>query len=278
MRFVSKSILAFALAALAAAAWAVTLLKPYTPGSDVGYGLGLAGGLMMLALLTYPLRKHVKGLRRVGTMKPWFQAHMVLGILGPVLVVFHTAFTVSSFNALVALLCMVIVASSGLVGRYAYRQIHHGLYGSKASVAEFEEHMRSSERGLASLVRAMPDAEAALTGFREEAFSRGGGMAVRTWRFLTLRVRARRVAASLDRDIAQLIRREGPSRGWDEETQARRIRRGGALVRSYLRAVNAAAQFGAFERIFSLWHVMHIPLVYLLVLSAAYHVLAVHMY
>ena len=38
------------------------------------------------------------------------------------------------------------------------------------------------------------------------------------------------------------------------------------------------AQFGAFERIFSLWHVMHIPLVYLLVLSAAYHVLAVHMY
>ncbi len=278
MHFVSKTVLLFALAGIAAAAWVVAILKPYTPGSDLGYGLGLAGGLMMLALLTYPLRKHVKWLRGLGTMKPWFQAHMVLGVMGPVLVVFHTTFTVSSFNALVASLCMVIVASSGFIGRYAYRQIHHGLYGRKASVDEFEEHMRSSERGLASLVRAMPAAAAALTQFREEAFSRGGGTLERGWRFLTLRTRARRVAAKLDGEIAHLIGREGPSRGWDEATQARRIRRGGALIRSYLRAVNAAAQFGVFERIFSLWHVMHIPLVYLLVLSAAYHVLAVHMY
>ncbi|HQZ45060.1 MAG TPA: hypothetical protein PK042_03045 [Usitatibacteraceae bacterium] len=278
MRFVSKAVLLFALAGIAAAAWVVAILKPYTPGSDFGYGLGLAGGLMMLMLLSYPLRKHVKVLRRLGTMKPWFQAHMVLGALGPVLVIFHTTFTVNSFNALVALLCMVIVASSGFIGRYAYRQIHHGLYGRKASVDEFEEHMRTSERGLASLVRAMPEAAAALARFREEAFSRGGGALERSWRFLMLRLRARGVAASLDREIAQLIRREGPARGWDGAAQAKRIRRGGALVRSYLRAVNAAAQFGVFERIFSLWHVMHIPLVYLLVLSAAYHVLAVHMY
>lgn len=42
--------------------------------------------------------------------------------------------------------------------------------------------------------------------------------------------------------------------------------------------MRAAASFSAYERIFSLWHVMHIPLVYLMVLSAAWHVLAVHMY
>jgi len=267
-----------ALAVLAGAAWMVLRLRPFEPGSAVGYNLGLAGGLMMLALLGYPVRKRVPVLRRLGSMKPWFQAHMVLGILGPVLVVFHTTFTVASVNAMVALACMVVVSSSGLIGRYAYRQIHHGLYGRKATVDEFEAHMRSSERGLAALVKSMPEAGAALAAFREEAYSREGGFAARGWRFLALPWRARRVARSLDRSIAELIAREGPSRGWDAATRRRRARRGGALVRAYLRAVRSAASFGVFERIFSLWHVMHIPLVWLMVLSASWHVLAVHMY
>ncbi|MBK6981907.1 MAG: hypothetical protein IPH30_10695 [Betaproteobacteria bacterium] len=278
MRFVSKSILAFALAALAAAAWAVTLLKPYTPGSDVGYGLGLAGGLMMLALLTYPLRKHVKGLRRMGTMKPWFQAHMVLGILGPVLVVFHTAFTVSSFNALVALLCMVIVALER--ARRALR-----LPADPPRALRQQGKCRGVRGAHAQL-----GARARLARARD---SRGRGCAhgVSRGGVLARRRHGRAHVAIPDAATSRAARgrfpgprhravdpARGPVAGWDAPTQARRIRRGGALVRSYLRAVNAAAQFGAFERIFSLWHVMHIPLVYLLVLSAAYHVLAVHMY
>lgn len=50
---------------LAAAACAVTLAvlaasgEYYTPASDIGYYMGLAGGLMMLALLLYPLRKRM---------------------------------------------------------------------------------------------------------------------------------------------------------------------------------------------------------------------------
>ena len=38
------------------------------------------------------------------------------------------------------------------------------------------------------------------------------------------------------------------------------------------------ARFGAVERLFSLWHVAHLPLVVILVLTALFHVLAVHMY
>ena len=93
-----------------------------------------------------------------------------------------------------------------------------------------------------------------------------------------MRLRAERLARTLDGDIANFIYKIGPGQGWDAATQEKRIRRGGGLVRSYLRAVNSAAQFTTFERIFSLWHVMHIPLIYMLILSACYHVLAVHMY
>ncbi len=43
-------------------------------------------------------------------------------------------------------------------------------------------------------------------------------------------------------------------------------------------AVQRVAQFGVFERLFSCWHVLHVPLVYMMVLSAIAHVVAVHMY
>jgi len=38
------------------------------------------------------------------------------------------------------------------------------------------------------------------------------------------------------------------------------------------------AQFEAYDRLFSLWHVLHIPFVYVLVVSAIAHVIAVHVY
>lgn len=277
-RLLSRAVVAFAVGTTLAAAALVAWLRPYTPGSDLGYALGLAGGLMMLLLLGYPLRKHLRFLARLGPMKPWFQVHMALGILGPLLVVFHTGFTAGSANASIALACMLVVSASGVIGRYAYRRIHHGLYGRRASLDDMERQMQDSERGLASLVRASPRAQEALARFRAEAFDRSGNVAVRAWRFLTLGRRARRVADELDHEIVAVMRAQAPRLGWNGMEQTRRSRRGFALVRGYLDAIQSGAQFSAFERIFSLWHVLHIPLVYLLVASACYHVLAVHMY
>jgi hypothetical protein len=278
-RLVSQYTVLFGVTAVLAGTWIVALLKPYTPGSDLGYNLGLVGGLLMLAtVLAYPMRKYVKALRRLGSMRPWFQVHMVMGVLGPVFILFHTTFVISSVNAFVAFASMMIVMLSGFVGRFAYRRIHNSLDGRKKTLEEFEAHMETSERGLASLVRALPEARLAIDAHRELALTRSGSWLARAWRFLTLDVNARRVANSLEGDIARLIREVGPAQGWDEATQAKRVRRGVDLVRGYLRAVNATAQFGAFERIFSLWHVMHVPLIYLLLLSAVYHVVAVHMY
>jgi hypothetical protein len=38
------------------------------------------------------------------------------------------------------------------------------------------------------------------------------------------------------------------------------------------------AQLSFYERVFSMWHVFHMPLFILMVISALVHVLAVHMY
>jgi hypothetical protein len=49
-------------------------------------------------------------------------------------------------------------------------------------------------------------------------------------------------------------------------------------VHSELMTLQRIAQFSAWERLFSWWHVAHVPFVYLMVLSAIAHVVAVHAY
>ena len=62
---------------------------------------------------------------------------MILGLVGPLLIIFHSGFQLGSFNSSVAFFCMLIVAISGLLGRLLYQRIHHGLYGSKVRFEEF---------------------------------------------------------------------------------------------------------------------------------------------
>ena len=104
-----------------------------------GYWLGITGGVMMLMLLTYSLRKRWKLLRRFLTIKSWFQFHMVLGILGPLLILFHSNFHLGSLNSTVALVCMLLVSGSGLIGRYLYGNIHYGLYGEKIKLKQIQD-------------------------------------------------------------------------------------------------------------------------------------------
>jgi hypothetical protein len=74
------------------------------------------------------------------------------------------------------------------------------------------------------------------------------------------------------------LRRIAETKGWDTQTLRTRQRLARKLVRRYLSAVVRVAQYTAYERVFALWHVVHIPFVYLLILSAVTHVIAVHVY
>jgi len=61
---------------------------------------------------------------------------MILGIVGPVVILFHANFKLGPLNSNVALFSMLIVALSGVVGKYIYGKIHMGLHGRKARVRE----------------------------------------------------------------------------------------------------------------------------------------------
>ena len=111
----------------------------YKPGVGFGYYLGLVGGVMMLLMLLYPVRKHLQFARSWGPLRYWFMLHMIFGIGGPVLVLFHSTFHVRSLNAGVALYSMLLVVASGIIGRFIYKRIHHGLYGRKSNLEELQQ-------------------------------------------------------------------------------------------------------------------------------------------
>jgi high-affinity Fe2+/Pb2+ permease len=102
--------------------WAASGEERLTPRSGLGYWLGVAGASMMVALMAYCIRKRTNGGPRATVAIPvWLRFHMILGIAGPILILFHCNFRFGALNSNVALMTMVIVAFSGVAGRYLYR-------------------------------------------------------------------------------------------------------------------------------------------------------------
>jgi len=250
----------------------------YTSGSDFGYNLGLVGGLMMLSLLLYPLRKRIRALDHLGDMTTWFRYHMFFGIAGPVLVLFHSTFRTNSMNGSMALYAMLLVAFSGVVGRYFYRHVHQGLYGRKLTLADARSEIKNSVANLDSVFALQPDIEIRLRQFYEDTFSPLDSVSKRIYRFLTLRRKAKLLSGEIRRDAKQALKKLGAEKRLPRFELVLNYRLARAQIDSYLDAVVQAGQLSFWERAFSLWHLIHVPFLYLLVLSGIVHVVAVHMY
>jgi hypothetical protein len=256
------------------AAWVVRFDAPYKPGAGFGYALGLIGGSMMLIMLLYPIRKRIRFMHEWGLVKYWFKIHMIFGIVGPLLVVFHSTLRVGSFNAGVALSCMLLVAASGIVGRFIYRRIHHGLYGSRATLQELQQTMIKDLEALDPLLRRMPlvkrevVAFAALVSHKPESRWRGAG------HFLSLgwkrSLAGRRVRRAITGYVAS-----GAAAGAASHAGLTELL---GTINVTLQAVQRTAQFSTYDRLFSLWHVIHVPFMCMMAITAVVHVVAVHIY
>ena len=61
--------------------------------------------------------------------------------------------------------------------------------------------------------------------------------------------------------------------------QRQRLRRAArSYINTRLVATRRVAEFEAYERLFSLWHVLHMPLMFIMFMAAIVHVVAVHVY
>jgi thioredoxin reductase/ferredoxin len=93
------------------------LLKPSGPW---GHGVGILATIFMLLNFIYPLRKRLKMFKGRGSIVPWLRFHVFVGIMSPIIILFHTAFQWGNQLATSTYVSVVVVVATGLVGRYFY--------------------------------------------------------------------------------------------------------------------------------------------------------------
>lgn len=110
----------------------------FKPSGIFGHGLGITGTLMILfGVSIYIARKRYHFLSKVIRLKYLLEFHIFLCTLGPVLVLFHTAFKFGGIVS-IAFWSMVAVVLSGVVGRFIYNQIPRTIEGRELSLNEVQ--------------------------------------------------------------------------------------------------------------------------------------------
>jgi hypothetical protein len=264
--------------ALVFGVWWVTRLHLFSAADDVGYWIGVAGGVTMLLLLTYPLRKRVRALHRLGKVKHWFRVHIALGVLAPLLILLHSNFHVGSLNAAVALYSMLVVTASGVIGRFLYLKVYRDLSGEQTNLRQLQARAGLDRAEAHSKLHLAPAVEARLQSFASEQLGARPDWKTCARRMVVLPLQQWFVYRACVAGLSGPLDAAARERGWDAAERSLQQQLARRLVRRYLRSVVRVAQFAAYERVFALWHIAHVPFVFLLVISAVIHVIAVHAY
>ncbi len=254
--------------------WVLPLDHYITPRSGLGYWLGILGGSLMIALLIYPARKRIQSLAPIGSARVWFKIHMALGVIGPLCILYHSTYRLGAANSNVALISMLIVAGSGLVGRYLYGRIHHGVYGRAINLKELRAEAEQLKRAGSGTARLLPELTARIDA-GEQAIDRGIAFVPRP---LAAALVWRWQRRSVHRYVARALRHAAAE---DRILRRHRTNLGAAATRyadTRLTAARRLAEFQSCARLFSLWHVLHIPMFGMLFIAGVVHVIAVNVY
>lgn len=126
---------------------------PRFPGSLAGSLLGIAGAVLMVLVLVYPLVKYFAWLRQRVTkhvsMRAVLSFHIYAGVLGALLGILHTGHKFYSPLGIALVSSMLIVVLSGFIGRYYMAHLRLELRDQKAMLDRLRAEYDRIAAGLA---------------------------------------------------------------------------------------------------------------------------------
>ncbi|NOX17113.1 MAG: hypothetical protein GXO87_02395 [Chlorobi bacterium] len=233
-----------------------TLLKP---SGALGHGFGIIGSLMMLVgVVSYMIRKRVKRFSRLGALKNWLIFHIFLCTLGPILVLYHTAF---KFGGLVSISfwSMAAVVVSGFIGRFIYLQIPRTIEGNELSFNDVNKlNINLTQRlrenyNLSESILLMID-EFSFVDLEEIKLS----SAISS--FIKKTIEQRKAL----KKIKSVLKKSEISK----ENRKEVIR----LIKSKLVLTRKISLLKSMQKLFGYWHVAHLPFAILMLLIMLVHV------
>ena len=227
------------------------------PSGLFGHGLGIFGTLLILiGVFGYMARKRYRALSRLGVLKYWLEFHIFLCTLGPVMVLFHTAFKFGGIVS-VAFWSMVAVMLSGVIGRFIYNQIPRTIQGRELSLSEIRQMKEFLQQEL------------------EQIWPEGVPEYVRVWFQNSDREKSQ--TSGVKGFLRQYLDEFSIVRSLREKLRAEQLPEG--KVRMVLSLVKREQSVGRkienlqlMQKLFRYWHVAHLPFAIIMLIIMVLHV------
>ncbi len=228
------------------------------PSGILGHGLGILGSLLIIiGVSTYMVRKRYRFMSRTGLVKHWLEFHIFLCTLGPVLILFHTAF---KFGGLVAVSfwSMVAVFLSGIAGRFIYLQIPRSIEGRELDLNE----VRSMKSNLTEILKSSYGLDESSYGRIVESVGRKTESSSRN--LLVSLVRNYKA----DRRSIHSVRRELKRNNLHGNDYRKIV----SLVRTDIKLSRRIERLDSMRNLFKYWHVAHLPFALVMLFIMVIHV------
>jgi len=239
------------------------LYEKFRPTGSFGLRYGIVGLLLITGgVITYSSRKRIKWFARVGKLKYWLELHIFVCTVGPFLVTLHTSFKVGGLVS-IAFWSMVVVALSGIFGRYVYVRIPKNVQGKFAGLAAVEKERAALVASLEADLgpRASAIERAISPGGRKKSHSLLGAIVAAVKFDFTRRSTVWRVKMLLPASVSPAKR---------EHIMG--------LVRDQLELEHQIALAIPFQRLFRYWHLLHLPLAIAMFIIVIVHVTVATMF
>jgi hypothetical protein len=234
---------------------------PYLrPSGLIGQSAGLLAFALFLFLWLYPLRKRIRKAPFLGPVPRWLDAHIVAGALVPVAAAVHAGFR---FTGLIGLgyASMIVVAMSGVIGRYVYVRIPR----SRAGLELTREQVSAERRDiLGELVESTGlDPSQVIELLKPVPVAERTGILGTLWNLVRDDFHRRRA-------IARLMRQCGAGSGVRKSRA--RLHHVASLARREMALAQQIRALDATNRVFRLWHAFHLPFAITAFFAVSIHV------
>jgi len=232
--------------------------KQWKPSGDIGHGLGIAGSSMVIiGIGMYSARKRIRALWNLGKLSTWLEVHMFLCLLGPVLVVYHTAFKAGGIAA-ISLWSMLSVMASGIIGRFLYVLIPRNVRGAELTTRQIDEEFDRQRAIFAQI-----EGGAQLLAFIDKSFA-----SMKRPATLGETVRAYMHLSSLKRSVSHRLK-SMLSGAHITRVQAHQVVR---MAHARANLIQRSLLLLQVEKLFYYWHVIHLPFSGIMFVTLTVHV------
>lgn len=217
----------------------------FKPSGTFGHGLGIIGTFMILFGVTiYIARKRYNFLSKYIRLKYLLEFHIFLCTLGPILVLFHTAFKFGGIVS-IAFWSMVAVVLSGVIGRFIYIQIPRTIEGRELSLDEVKNMKTDLTNILIENFNLEQNVVQMIVNFTDE---KSAFTTIKTTRNLSKVLKRNKLPKKERRSIIKMVKNEKALSG--------RI-----------------ARLQSMQQYFKYWHVAHFPFALIMLVIVVIHVI-----